>query len=55
MDRRALFFLGSAVACAVLTPVTDDEFRWVPIVTAVVYVVLAAASFLDAWSRRHSS
>ena len=32
MDRRALFFLGAAVVCAILIPVTEAEQRWVPIV-----------------------
>jgi len=55
MDRRAVFFLVAALVCALLIPATDDEFRWVPIATSIVYVVLAVASFLDAWSRKHSS
>ncbi len=38
--------------CLLLVPVTDDEFRWVPIATAVTYVVLAGASLLDARSRK---
>ncbi|MFN8035160.1 MAG: hypothetical protein U0V73_04435 [Acidimicrobiia bacterium] len=54
MDRRALFFLGAAAVCAVLTPITDDADRWVPIVLGATYVVLAIASMLDAWGRRHS-
>ena len=55
MDRRATFFLGAAIVCALLIPVTEGEFRWVPIVTSIIYVLLAIASFLDAWSRKHSS
>jgi hypothetical protein len=55
MDRRAVFFVGAAFACALLVPVTDNEFRWVPIATAIVYIVLALASFLDARSRKHSA
>ena len=55
MDRRAAVFIGFAVVCAALVPVTDDKFRWVPVVTAIAYVVLAAASFLDALSRKRSS
>ena len=47
MDRRAIFFLGAAAICAVLIPGTDAELRWVPTALAVVYVVLAAASWLD--------
>lgn len=47
MDRRAIFFCGAAVTCAVLIPATESGLRWVPTVLAVVYVVLAAASYLD--------
>ena len=47
MDRRAIFFLGAAVMAAVLIPVTDHEIRWVPVWVAVIYVVLAAVSWLD--------
>ena len=47
MDRRALFFLGAAGLCAALIAETDAEVRWVPIALAVVYVVLALASWLD--------
>ncbi|HVT75986.1 MAG TPA: hypothetical protein VHD87_03070 [Acidimicrobiales bacterium] len=50
-DRRALFFILSAVVCALLVPLAEPEHRWVAEFTAVVYVVLAAASALDAWSR----
>ena len=54
MDRRALFFLGAAVVCLVLVPVADPEHRWVAIVTAVTYVVLAGLSALDHRSRSRS-
>ena len=37
--------------CAVLIPATEAGLRWVPTWTAILYVVLAAASWLD-W---HSS
>ena len=47
MDRRALFFLGAAGICAALIAETDPEVRSVPTVLAVVYVVLALASWLD--------
>jgi hypothetical protein len=47
MDRRAIFFLGAAAAAAVLIPATDQELRWVPIWVALVYVLLAAVSWLD--------
>jgi hypothetical protein len=55
MDRRAAVFLIFAAMCVLLVPVTDDEFRWVPIATAVTYAILAAASLLDARSRKGSS
>ena len=55
MDRRAIFFVSAAIVCALLIPATDTEFRWVPIATAIVYVVLALASLLDARSRDRSS
>ena len=45
MDRRALFFLGAAVVAAVLIPVTEPDYRWVPIGLTVVYALLALASF----------
>ena len=47
MDRRAIFFLGAGALSAVIIPETDAELRWVPTWLAVVYVVLAAASYLD--------
>jgi len=51
MDRRAAFFLGAAIVSAVLVPVTERGHRWVPIALAIVYVVLAAASWADRRSR----
>ena len=51
MDRRALFFLGSAAVCLVLVPLTPDDLRWFTLALAVVYVVLAIGSALDNWSR----
>jgi hypothetical protein len=47
MDRRALFFLGAAALSAALIAETDAELRWVPTALAVVYVLLALASYLD--------
>jgi hypothetical protein len=47
MDRRAIFFLGAAAISAALIAETDNEVRWVPMALAVVYVVLALASYLD--------
>ena len=53
MDRRALFFLGAAIVCAVLIPITEAEQRWVPISLTIVYALLALASWADHRSRRH--
>jgi hypothetical protein len=53
MDRRGLFFLGSAAVSIALAPATDPKHRWVPEWLAVLYVVLAVLSFLDYWSRHH--
>jgi hypothetical protein len=47
MDRRAIFFLGAGAVSAVLIPETDAGLRWVPTWLAVIYAVLAAASYLD--------
>jgi hypothetical protein len=35
----------------VLVPVAEEKHRWVAEVVAVAYVILAAASALDSWSR----
>jgi heme A synthase len=51
MDRRALFFLGSAVVCALLIPVTEQAQRWVPAALTVVYVILSVASWADRRTR----
>lgn len=51
MDRRGLFFLIAAAACAVLIPVADPDLRFVPVWLSIIYVVLAGLSFLDAASR----
>ena len=51
MDRRVLFFLVAAVACAVLYPAAPTDFRWVTLAVAAVYVGLALLAALDAWSR----
>ena len=51
MDRRAAFFLGAAVISAVLVPVTEQQQRWVPAALAIVYVLLAIASWADKRTR----
>ena len=52
MDRRALFFIGAAVVCLVLTPITPASLRYVGIWIAITYAVLAVLSFLDDRARR---
>jgi hypothetical protein len=47
MDQRALFFIVAAGMAGLLIPVIDDELRYVPEIVAVVYVLLAIASYLD--------
>ena len=54
MDRRAVFFLGAAVVCALLIPVTDGEHRWVPIALSIVYALLSLASWADTHGRRRA-
>ena len=54
MDRRAVFFLGAAIVCAVLIPITETEQRWVPISLSIVYTLLSLASWADARSRRRA-
>ena len=52
MDRRAMFFLGAALVSGLFVPLTDSPLRWVPEVLAIIYVVLALASYLDARTNR---
>jgi hypothetical protein len=47
MDRRAIFFLGSAAVSAALIPATEAAIRWVPAWLAVIFVLLALVSYLD--------
>ena len=47
MDRRAAFFVGAAIISAILIPVTEQAQRWVPAVLAIVYLLLAVASWAD--------
>ena len=51
-DRRAVFFVGAAIVCAVLIPVTEPKERWVPIALSIVYALLALGSWVDARTRR---
>lgn len=52
IDRRITFFLAAAVVCALMTPVAPSGFRWVPIATAVTYLVLAILVALESLSAR---
>jgi hypothetical protein len=52
VDQRALFFLGAAAVAVVLVPLTESDLRWVPRAVAVIYVLLAVASYLDWRSTR---
>jgi hypothetical protein len=52
IDRRITFFLGAAVVCGAMTPLAPGDLRWVPIVTAVTYVVLAVLVALESLSDR---
>jgi hypothetical protein len=52
MDRRAIFFLGAALLCGVMIPLTPEEFHYVPVWLIVLLVVLAVLSLLDDRSRR---
>jgi flagellar biosynthesis protein FliQ len=47
MDRRALFFLVAAALAGALYFVVESDLRYVPRSLAIVYVLLAAASWLD--------
>jgi uncharacterized membrane protein len=52
IDRRITFFLAAAAVCALMTLVAPSELRWVPIATAVAYVILAALVALESLSGR---
>ena len=59
MDRRAVFFLCSALATAVLMPLLPDEpaHPWLhrtPYVMIPAFVLLALLSWLDHRSRRRA-
>ena len=51
VDRRAVFFLASAVLALLLLPLCPPELRYVGWILAAVYLVLAAASWADFRSR----
>lgn len=54
MDRRSAFFLVAAVACFLLVPLAEREYRGIAAGLGVVYVVLAFLSFLDDRGRSRS-
>jgi hypothetical protein len=54
MDRRALFFLIAALISLSLAPIGLEKYRYVAIVVACVYFVLAVLSTLDSRGRRRS-
>jgi hypothetical protein len=52
IDRRITFFLAAAAVCGLMTPLAPGELRWVPVATAVTYVVLAILVLLESLSGR---
>ena len=54
MDRRAIFFVGAALLCLVLTAIAQEQFQEISLGVAAIYLVLAIASALDHRSRRRS-
>ena len=47
IDRRAVFFLLSAVLSILLLPLAPPELRWVGWTLGIAFVVLAVASWAD--------
>ena len=47
VDRRAVFFAGAAIVSFLLAPVTEGEYRWVPLGLGIVYGLLAVGSWAD--------
>jgi hypothetical protein len=47
MDRRALFFFTAAALSGSLAFVIEDDLVYVPRTVAIVYLLLAAVSWLD--------
>ena len=52
-DKRAVFFILSAVVCALLVPLCPADYRWVGWTLAVAYTVLSLLSWLDHRGRRN--
>ena len=53
-DKRIPFFLIAATMCFALYYPTPPDFRWVPLSLGIVYLVLAALTALDHWSKTRS-
>ena len=49
--QRSFLFAMAAVVCVALVPLSDPDLRWVPVVVAAVYVVLALLAGLDQFGR----
>jgi hypothetical protein len=49
MSRRVTFFVGAALVCALLVPVSPADLRWVPIAVSAVYFVIAALTGIEDW------
>ena len=47
MDRRAVFFFAAAALSGSLAFVIEDDLVYVPRTVAIVYLILAAVSWLD--------
>jgi hypothetical protein len=54
MDRRAIFFVGAALLCLLLTPIAQQEYQEISLGVAAIYILLAILSALDHRSRRRS-
>ena len=55
MDRRARFFILSAIACAILLWPCPEEFRWVGITLTIAFGTFALLSFTDHVVRKRRS
>jgi hypothetical protein len=54
IDRRAVFLLSAAIVCLALVPLSPHGLRYVGVVLCIWCTLLAAASWLDQWSRDRS-
>jgi hypothetical protein len=53
VDRRAGFFLGAAIVCFLLVPVSEG-YAWVSSTVGAVYVSFAVGSWLAARGQRET-